>query len=458
MTAMLNSARRAMPWMRLGLLLLACLYFLYRGPYRTKDGFDGRDLSLFYVAARAWVVGGNPYDDRTLVDLAAGARVHIESVPSLNPPMTFVLLAPLAALSWPAAETASLVINLALVGATLAMVMAFARLHPRGQHGLLFLAFMLSMAPFHTSIALGQLTIVVTALIGAALWGTENEHPIVSGACIALAVALKPQMGLVFLAFFLLRGMWKALFSAVSVLGAIAIIGIARLAISRVDWLPTLAANLSRSGVNDPGLPTAFLRVNVQALLHLFLPSLSAISIDAVTYVTGVAALATLFLALRDRIDREAVLLLYSGCAVVSLLVFYNRIYSATLLVLPIAWAFSPLRPRRLRVIAIVVAGASAVFMVPGAAALAHMPFPAGLRWILDTQWWPYLLLHQPVALLVILLGLLAAAMHRSDVAALPAKDVSSFSHGHGSAAGPGASSLPQAIGASPARWDQMPR
>ena len=402
-----------MPWVPLGLLVLSCLYFLYRGPYRAWDGFDGRDLSVFYTASRAWLDGASPYDPQTLRGVSVGTAVGLEAVPSLNPPTTFALLAPLAVLPWPDAERVALAVNFALVVACLVMVMSLADLRLREPRGLLFAAFVIALAPFHTAIALGQLTIAATALIVAALWGTEHDHPVLSGLCIALAVAMKPQMGLVFLLLFLLRRQWTALFSAITVLGGIAAVAVVRLAIAGVDWLPTLASNLSRSGVNDPAVPTAYLRVNLQGLASHILPGLSATAIDALVYGFGAAALALLFAALRHRVDREATLLLYAACSIATLVMFYNRIYSATLLILPVAWAFAPFRPRRLRAVALLVAGAAAVFVVPGAAALAHLPFPDGLRWVAHTSWWPYLLLHQSVALLVILAGLLVAATYR---------------------------------------------
>jgi hypothetical protein len=165
--------------------------------------------------------------------------------------------------------------------------------------------------------------------------------------------------------------------------------------------------------VNDPTQATTQ-RLNLQALLNVVLPGQGPVVIDGVTYSVGVAALAILFLALRRRTDLEADLLLFAGCAVVTLLMVYNRSYGATLLVLPLGWAFASFRPRPLWLVAVVISCATAVFVVPGAAALAQLALPPDLQWVSETTWWRLLQVHQIVALLTILGCLLVAATYRA--------------------------------------------
>ena len=153
--------------------------------------------------------------------------------------------------------------------------------------------------------------------------------------------------------------------------------------------------------------------INLQPLLHVILPDQDHSSIDILSYCLGGVTGIILVWALRRREDREAQLLLYAGRSVLTLLVFYNRIYSATLLILPVAWAFAAYRSSGLRTIAAVVIAAAAVFLVPGAAALGSVPYPPDLQWVSQTLWWRLLLLHQVPALLIILAGLLATATYR---------------------------------------------
>jgi hypothetical protein len=98
---------------------------------------------------------------------------------------------------------------------------------------------------------------------------------------------------------------------------------------------------------------------------------------------------------------------------VITLLMVYNRSYGATLLILPLAWAFALYRPRSLQPEALAVAAATAVFIVPGAAALARVHPPDALIWL--APWWPFLQLHQILALVVILVAILAVASHPSE-------------------------------------------
>lgn len=53
---------------------------------------------------------------------------------------------------------------------------------------------------------------------------------------------------------------------------------------------------------------------------------------------------------------------------------------------------------------------AAAIFLVPGAAALGSVTMPAALQPVTASAVWPYLLLHEIVALIVILVALLVAA------------------------------------------------
>jgi hypothetical protein len=403
--------RRALTWGLLALLAAAGLYFAYRGPYRALAGMDGRDLTVFYTATRAWIDGTDPYDRDVLAGIATQAGIRIEPTWSLNPPTTFVILTPLAILPWPVAETASVVTNVLLAAACVAMAMSLAGLSLRQPRGVLFAALAVGLAPFHTAISEGQLTIAATALILAALLAEERDRPVTAGVCIALAAGLKPQVGLIFLLLLLLRGQWRALGAAAATLGAIAAIGIARLDAHGVDWAPTLLANLTDSGLGDATVATTQ-RLNLQALLNVLVAGNGPL-INLLTLGFAVASTAVLFVALRKRTDREADLLLYAGCAVITLLSVYNRSYGATLLLLPLAWACSPLRPRVLAPAAIVVVVATAVFLVPGAAALARSHAPGVVGWL--QPWWPFVQLHQVLALLAILGCLLLAAGRRVD-------------------------------------------
>jgi hypothetical protein len=406
-----RDSKKAVKYVLFALLGLAFAYFLYRGPIRAWQ--HTVDLSTFYSASRAWLGGSNPYDSANLDSIFRQSGGAVTPALSLNPPLTFVLLAPLAVLPWGLAEASWTILNVALVVLALWLAMSLAGLKVGEARGLLFLVFAVALAPFHTSISQGQLTIPVTVLILGALWGQVHRRPLVSASCVALAITLKPQMAVLFLALLVFRGQWKTVGYAVGALSVIALVALGRMAVAGVDWLPTLTDNLAvftQGGTGDPTGPTAYLMINLQVLLHLVIPNQSSTVLDLSTFAFVAAIGGTFLFVLRRRYDPETQLFLFAACAVLNLLVDYNRIYGATLLILPLAWAFSPGRPRRCLPEAVIVAIGTMVFLVPGAAALGTVSLPARLQSFTNSTLWQYLLLHETVALVVILLALIVAA------------------------------------------------
>jgi hypothetical protein len=222
-------------------------------------------------------------------------------------------------------------------------------------------------------------------------------------------VALKPQMGLVFVLVLLVRGHRRAVASAMLALLALGAVAVARLWAAGVDWLPSLLSNLAASGSADPLTPTTQ-RLNLQALFNAAMPGQDRLVIDGLTLAVGAIAAAVLFAALRRRSDRESEPLAWAGAGVLTLLMVYNRSYNAVLLLLPLAWAFAPFARTGGRRAGTAVVLASLVFLVPGAAAMAQVRLPPDLRWVQDTPAWWVLRVHQIVALLVVLAAPLSAA------------------------------------------------
>ena len=406
----------AVRWLPPLLLAAGGLYFVLRGPVRALAGMDGRDLTVFYTATRAWLAGRDPYDRAVLGDLARSAGISIEPSRSLNPPLAFPLLAPWAALPWDLAWPAWVAIEVALVSACLAAALALARLRPAEPRGWLLLAFGLSLAPFHTAISEGQLSIAVAALVLAAVLALERDRPVPAGIAVALAVALKPQMGLLFIAVLAVRGERRALVAAGVALATIAAVGAARLWLAGIDWSTTLVAALASSGFADP-TNASTQRLNAQALFNVLVPRASGLLVEGMTLGLGLAVGLVVALALRGRRDHEATLLAWSAGAVMTLLIVYNRSYDAVLLLLPLAWVFTRSRAPAPTIVVGAVVVACAVFFVPGAAAMADLRLPENLRWVGGTPWWGLLRVHQVLALLVVLTGITIAAIR------LPVRD-----------------------------------
>ena len=98
----------------------------------------------------------------------------------------------------------------------------------------------------------------------------------------------------------------------------------------------------------------------------------------------------------------HAEVLIYSLAAVLSLLGFYNRFYSATLLILPLAWAVVSLGERSTRRTATVVAFGIALFLVPATALMNTLARNGALGAFEGRTWWRMLGFHEVFALLVL--------------------------------------------------------
>ena len=285
---------------------------------------------------------------------------------------------------------------------------------------MLFWAIGLAMAPLHISISQGQITLLPTLLIVLALRFAMKARPIAEGLCLGLAAAIKPQMALLLPLLPLFRGRWKATAAAAGMVVLVAVLAVGRMEISGVPWLTSLRANLgdiSGGGHDDPAGPDKFLMVNLQPLLHTFTGSHVLAASISLTVVLASAAF--MLWTIRSRRDSRTEVLAYAVIAILGLLAVYNRIYCATLLLLPLGWAMTCRPPRAAAVAAILMI---LPFMVPGPAALnwwaeqAHPSF-AGSWWWRDT-----VLMHETFLLMVLSAAMIwCAGRERRTGAALGA-------------------------------------
>jgi hypothetical protein len=397
-------------WAAVALLLVSCVYFTVRGPVRGWS--FSIDFHAFYSSTRAWIEGSDPYDLDNLrrVLIEGGDKGDVR--PFYNPPLIFPLLAPLGALPWPVAEKAWTILNVLLTGLCLWLLVPMLHMRWREPRTIFFLAFALALAPFHTSISQGQVTIPVTALVLLALRFDLKDRPLPAGVFLGLAVALKPQTVLLFAMLPLFRTRWRATAWAAATAAVTGILGAGRLFLTHTNWLHTLRSNLAgmgRGGHDDPMGAEKFMMVNLQPLLHTFMSDrwlAAALSLGSVVLV-GAAVL----LILRRRRGLETEFTIYAAVAVLSLLVLYNRIYGATMLVLPLAWAVASLRSAQLRRTAILVLVLILPFIVPGPAALDTWASHGQLPIATDRWWWrDIVLMHQNYALVLLALTMLYAA------------------------------------------------
>jgi hypothetical protein len=235
------------------LVLLAASEFIERGPLRFLQATDFNDFISPYLQSRALVKRVDPYSPEVLVrlwpsgeayrpdfldkDLADGTLMAKRGVPTAYPPTCLLLLTPLAVLPWPVAHLAWAVTTVGLTLGVIWSLLAMCRFERTDWRFYVFLAFALALAPLHTGLAAGSIVIGAVALCGIALSLAQRGSEMVAGILFGIAVCLKPQIGLPFLVFYLLRRRWRLSGIAAGVFFATALLAMVRLAIGGTRWI-----------------------------------------------------------------------------------------------------------------------------------------------------------------------------------------------------------------------------
>lgn len=366
------------------------------------------DFALPYAAARAWRSGDNPYDHGALdrIWLAAGGeperRPNRKTTPSIYPPTTLILVAPLTFFSWKSARYILLLLNLALTLLVLKLLLPMANFAPGGWRASLFLALAFGLAPLQTGMALGNLIIPAAALALLAVWAGSTKKEALSGILLALSLCLKPQIGAIFWLGYVLQRRRRAAMIAIVISLVLAIFALGRLELSRIDWLNQWKSNylesFSAGGTNSPTAanPSRHHLLNLQWLLNTFLES--GRQADLLTYAFVGIQLAVLCLS--QCASKRNEILLFSALIVLGLLSSYHRFYDATLLILPLLWSLTAISGGR-RKQALLSLSLIIPFMIPGAVILkeslasGYVPRSWGMSW-----WWNSMALPHQVWLL----------------------------------------------------------
>jgi hypothetical protein len=412
------------------LLIVSAAEFVVRGPLRINNSMDWNDFISPYIQSKAWVQGQDPYRSPNVVRLwpsgthmpsfvlresVDNALVEHRGIPSPYPPTTFVVLAPLSLLPWKFALWVWISISLAALAATLIAVANMSGIRFSAPSGLLFLALCLGLAPIHTGLATANPAIVGIALSVVALFFAEQHWDGLAGLLIAGSICLKPPIGLCFLLFYLVSRRWQVVVTASGAALAVAFVAIGRMWLADLPWLASyqlLTQHMFAPGaINDFTSANAvwFQLVNLQGPLDMIFGD-PGVATTVGLCVGIVLLILWTFLTLSAR-NRGDELLAVSVLAVLSFLPVYHRFYDTALLVLPLAWAFSPRNEASLRIRCFTVV-LIIPFLIPGAAFLnqlsSRLPHSA-----VDSHWWNALVIAHEAWFLLLLSILLLYAMWR---------------------------------------------
>ena len=234
------------------LVLLAGTEFLWRGPVRFAQHRDFNDFISPYIQTGAWLQGTDPYSPANLVrlwpagaqrpdflatDLADGSLVYKRGIPTAYPLTCFVLLAPISILPWYIADALWLLVSLLAYSATVLSLLSMTDLRRSPQSMYAFLAIALALAPFQTGLATGSIVIVAVGLTAGAIWAARLEQNTLAGVLMALTIALKPQIGLPFLFYYVVRRKWRLSVVAIALVTFLSAIAMIRLRVGGAPWV-----------------------------------------------------------------------------------------------------------------------------------------------------------------------------------------------------------------------------
>lgn len=237
------------------LLISAVLLFLIRGPIRSL--YRAYDFSWNYLGTKAWLAGLNPYIlENSLAmrgsDYAGFPELRGYATPYF--PAVFPLTAPFATFAWP---TASMLFLIALLLLLALLVWRSRHLLPEDTEPrfvLVALALFLMMHPLHTGVSLLQYSIpACTCALLILTYDLKRFWPSIAAAAFAaLALAFKPQVGIVPIAYGLILWRPRFLFTAWAIYGVLTVIGAAPITWRvGLDWIGQIRTNVGSIAVEE---------------------------------------------------------------------------------------------------------------------------------------------------------------------------------------------------------------
>jgi len=386
------------------LLLASFAEFSIRGPLRLLYGGTGwNDFLSPYIQAKAWMHGDDPYSAQSLVkwwpsdnprppfvdaEAATGKLETKRGMPSPYPLTSLVLISLFAALPWQFAVLvwSALSVAAVIVAAIALLVICGCRLSEMRSQ--IFLVVVLAFAPLHTGLATANPVVLTVSLIAGVLWANHTGREKIAGVLLAMAICLKPTIAGGLLLYYLLRRRWSVVVTTCATAAAIVLVGISRLAVAGVRWIPSYLENSRRmfaTGSVDDFTQAAKLRfnmINSQIFFGGFFSN--APTANLLSRLLGVLLLGCwIWLCFRRRTSLG--LLEISAVSVLSLIAVYHRFYDAILLILPLAWSLLLTKKRSALFATLAI---TMPFLFPGPILLSNLADSGRIPLTVTSSWW----------------------------------------------------------------------
>lgn len=260
--------------------VLACLLLLATGLFFVNgSNGDYGDLAPRYGSVRCVITGCNPYSwEAVQNELVTHGALPAQFAPPywsehamLYPPLTYVLLLPLGAMSYPTAGLAYFWFSgLAFAGACGLLVW----LTPPELRTVAGLGASLVLATSSVLLRLGQVSTLSLALlvVGCMLLMRQPGERTAGAICLFLGTGLKPQLALLLVLFFCLRPQTRK--AGLAVLGGFIVASAAAalaltLRLGSTQWLTDLRGEMQASAMLGPAQQIDTSLVNLSALTTL---------------------------------------------------------------------------------------------------------------------------------------------------------------------------------------------
>jgi hypothetical protein len=308
-----------------------------------------------------WFTHQNPYDTNLFFPTwhAAGAPLgpvysDVSSLHPVYPPPTLIVVLPLALLPWPTAVKALVVLTTVC---WLAAVLLLARFLPgtwRDPWKPLFLAFAIAFAPPQTALHVVNLTGLAGALLLLALLRIERKNSrsdLLLALLLTIAICLKPTIGLLLLPLLVVRRQWGTLAATIGACALITAAAMPRLLALGDAWRASYTENIAvvftHGGAADISAQNhnRFDRIDLQVPFYVITHSSHAASVLAFAVA---CVLFGIWLWRTWPAKHCEPLLAASALLAVGLIPFYQRFYSAVVLLPAALFAFR-IFSRRLR-------------------------------------------------------------------------------------------------------------
>lgn len=396
-------------WLRfvLGFVSLLMLAdFVFRGivPFVTRN-----DFSEVYVGSWLWRHGQNFYDSdltRTTATQLTGSHVNLVLI---YPPTALVLMSPFSFLPWSWADRVWHVLGLIGIGVTIFLLLRLGGIQLGDDRARVLAAFVLAFSPLHQAFHMSNMALAVVPLCLLGIYLAERKQDFTAGVILSAATALKPQIGLWVLLFYLIqfrkRFMIGALLPAVGLLAAL---------ISYPIPAGTLISGY-RSNLQywfEPGRMIGFtdgampFHVNTsQVILYQLLHRVTLTS--ALANGTFACGLVIWSYAVWQARFRISVPLAISSLLALSFISLYHSVSDATILTLALCWAYGeqqePMNWSKRATCVLFL-----LMMLPGHSALIRSA-PHLSAAVTDSWWWKLLVARYFIWLL---LGLNAVLLY----------------------------------------------